>query len=75
MKQLELFEPVNLAAKPRVIKAFPKSNIAIIWFDIWDSQNSFKAKLLINHSFNFSRYIAMIKTTNMNPRVPQCYNC
>jgi len=57
MKQLELFEPVNLAAKPRVIKASPKSDMAIIWFDIWDSQNGSKAKLLINHSFNFGRYI------------------
>jgi len=75
MKHLELFEPVNLAAKPRVIKASPKSNMAIIWFDIWDSQNGSKEKLLINHSFNFGRYIAIIRATNMNPRVPQCHNC
>jgi len=75
MKHLELFEPVNLAAKPRVIKASPKSNMAIIWFDIWDSQNGSKAKLLINHSFNFGRSIATIRATNMNPRVPQCHNC
>jgi len=75
MKQLELFEPVNLTAKPRVIKASSKSNMAIIWFDIWDSQNGSKAKLLINHSFNFGRYIAMIRATNMNPGVPQCHNC
>jgi len=34
MKHLELFEPMNLAAKPRVIKVSPKSDIAIIWFDI-----------------------------------------
>ena len=75
MKQLELFEPMNLAAKPRVIKASPKSDMAIIWFDIWDSQNGSKAKLLINHSFNFGRYIATIRATNMNPGVSQCYNC
>jgi len=75
MKQLELFKPVNLAAKPRIIKASPKSDMAIIWFDIWDSQNGFKAKLLINHSFNFGRYITTIRATNMNPGVPQCHNC
>jgi len=74
MKQLELFEPVNLAAKPRVIKASSKSDMAIIWFDIWDSQNGSKAKLLINHSFNFGRYITMIRATNMNPGVSQCHN-
>ena len=75
MKHLELFEPVNLTAKSRVIKAFPKSDIVIIQFDIWDSQNGSKAKLLINYSFNFGRYIATIRATNINPRVPQCYNC
>jgi len=75
MKQLELFEPMNLTAKPRVIKASPKSDMTIIWFNIWDSQNGSKAKLLINHSFNFGRYIATIRATNMNPGVPQCHNC
>jgi len=75
IKQLELFEPVNLVAKPRVIKASPKSDMAIIWFDIWDSQNGSKAKLLINHSFNFGRYIATIRATNMNPGVSQYHNC
>ena len=30
MKHLELFEPMNFAVKPRVIKASPKSNMAII---------------------------------------------
>jgi len=75
MKHLELFEHANLAAKPRVIKASPKSDMAIIWFDIWDSQNGSKAKLLINHFFNFGRHIATIRATNMNPGVPQYHNC
>ena len=74
IKHLELFEPVNLAAKPRVIKASSKSDMAIIWFDIWNSKNGSKAKLLINHSFNSGRYIATIRATNMNPEVPQYHN-
>ena len=75
IKHLELFKCANLAAKPRVIKASPKSDMAIIWFGIWDSQNGSKAKLLINHSFNFGRHITTIRATNMNPGVPQCHNC
>jgi len=31
---LELFELISFAAKPRIIKASSKSDIAIIWFDI-----------------------------------------
>jgi len=49
--------------------------MAIIWFDIWDTQSGSKAKLLINHSFNLGRYIATVRATNMNPGVPQCHNC
>jgi len=52
MKHIDLFENISLAAQPRIIKASPKSDMAIIWFDIWNNQNSSKAKMLINHSFN-----------------------
>ena len=75
LKNSELFEGTTLAAKPRVIKAFPKSDMAIIWVDIWDSQNGSKAKTLINHSFNFGRHIATFRGTSMNPGIPQCHNC
>jgi len=34
---IELFENISLAAKPRIIRASPKSDMAIIWFDIWDT--------------------------------------
>jgi len=32
MKHIDLFENVSLATKPRIIKASPKSDMAIIWF-------------------------------------------
>jgi len=75
MSHIELFENISLATKPRIIKASPKSDMAIIWFDIWDIQNGSKAKLLINHSFNLERHIATIRATNMNLGIPQCHNC
>ena len=49
--------------------------MAIVWFDIWDSQSSSKAKLLINHFFNFGRFITTIRATNINLGIPQCHNC
>ena len=70
-----MFEDITLVAKLRVIKALPKSDMAIIWIDIWDSQSSSKAKLLINHFFNYGRSIATIRDTNMNLGVSQCHNC
>jgi len=75
MKHINLFENISLATKPRIIKTSPKSDMAIIWFDIWDTQNGSKAKLLINHSFNLGRHITTVRATNMNPGVPQCHNC
>jgi len=75
LKNSDLFEGTTLAAKPCVIKTSLKSDMAIIWVDIWDSQNGSKAKTLINHSFNFGRYIATFRGTSMNLGVPQCHNC
>jgi len=37
MKHIDLFEDISLATKPQIIKASPKSDMAIIWFDIWDT--------------------------------------
>jgi len=34
MKHIDLFENIPLATKPCIIKALPKSDMAIIWFDI-----------------------------------------
>ena len=75
MKHINLFKNVSLATKPCIIKVLPKSDMTIILFDIWDPQNSSKAKLLINHSFNLGHHIAMVRATNMNPGVPQYHNC
>jgi len=75
IKRTHLFNDITLASCPHIIKASPKSDIAVIWIDIWDSQNGTKAKSLINRCFNIGHYIATIQDTNMNPSVPQCKNC
>ena len=48
LKDLHLFKDVTLALKPRIIKASPKSDKAVVWVDIWDSQSSSCAKNIIN---------------------------
>jgi len=34
IKYINLFKNIPLATKPHIIKASPKSDMAIIWFDI-----------------------------------------
>ena len=48
LKQNQIFDNIKLASKPRVIKVSSKSDMSIIWIDIWDIQISSKAKGLIN---------------------------
>jgi len=72
LKDSHLFKDAILALKPRVIKALPKSDKAVVF---WDSQSGSCAKNIINHQFNVGRFIATIRRTNMNPGVPQCKNC
>ena len=47
-----LFKDTTLASKPCIIKALPKSDKAVVWVDIWDSQSGSCAKNIINCRFN-----------------------
>ena len=69
LKQNHIFNNISLAFKPRVIKVSPKSDMSIVWLDIWNIQSSSNAKTLINRCFNVGNYIAMIQDANMNPSV------
>jgi len=48
IKENYIFNNVELVSRPRVIKISPKSNMLIMWIDIWDAQSGAKAKSLIN---------------------------
>jgi len=39
LKNNHIFNNIVLASKPRVIKVSPKSDIAIVWINIWDAQS------------------------------------
>jgi len=69
IKQNQIFNNVVLTSKLQVIKVSPKSDMSIIWIDIWDVQSRSKTKSLINQCFNIGRYIATIREANMNPSV------
>jgi len=75
LKQNQIFDNITLASEPRVIKVSPKSDMSIVWIDIWDVQSSSNTKMLINRCFNVGRHIATIREANMNLGVPQCKNC
>ena len=69
IKSTHIFNDVCLALKPCIIKVLPKSDIAVIWVDIWDAQSSIKAKGLIKRCFNVSNYITTICRINMSLEV------
>ena len=75
LKQNHIFNNISLVSRPRVIKASPKSDMAIVWIDVWDVQSGKNAKMLINRYFNVGNYITTIRGANMNPGVSQCKNC
>ena len=75
LKQNQIFDNISLTSKPRVIKVSSKSDMSIVWIDIWDIQSGSNAKMLINRCFNVGRYIATIWRANMNLGIPQCKNC
>jgi len=66
IKKNHIFNNIILVLRPCIIKVSPKLDMAIIWIDIWDVQNSNKAKGLINRCFNIGSNIVIIRDTNMN---------
>ena len=74
LKNNHIFNDIILTSKPCIIKVSPKSDMAIVWIDIWDTQNSNNAKKIINRRFNVGSVIVMVKGANMNPSVPQYKN-
>ena len=75
IKENYIFNNVELVSRPRVIKISPKSNMLIMWIDIWDAQSGAKAKSLINWCFNIGSYTTTICGANINLKVPQYKNC
>lgn len=69
IKSNHIFNNLSLASKPRVIKAFSKSDMAVIWIDIWNAQSGKNTKMLINRYFNIGRHIVTIYSTNINPGI------
>ena len=50
LKNNHIFNDIVLVSKLRVIKVSPKSDMAIVWIDIWNTQNSNNAKSSIGDS-------------------------
>jgi len=75
IKRNNIFNNIAIVSRSCVIKVSPKSDMAIIWLDVWDVQSGNKAKELINRCFNIRSYITTICGANMNPDVSQCKNC
>ena len=75
LKNNHIFNDIVLASKPRIIKVSSKSDIAIVWIDIWDTQNGNNIQKIINRQFNMRNVITTVSGANMNPDVPQCKKC
>ena len=70
-----IFNNTVLTSQPHIIKASPKSDMTVIYVNIWDSKSGSKTKSIINRCFNIRCHIATVQETNINPGVPQCKNC
>lgn len=75
LKTNHIFNNIILASKPHVIKVSLKSNMFIIWINIWDTQSRSNGKKIINKYFKIKSFIAIVHGANMNLGVSQCKNC
>ena len=66
LKANHIFNDIILTSKPKIIKISSKSDMAIIWIDIWDTQNGSNVRKIINRHFNVGSFIATVQGANMN---------
>ena len=66
IKSNYIFNNIVVVSRLHIIKMSPKSDIAIIWLDIWNIQSSSKVKGFINRYFNVGSYITTIYGMNIN---------
>ena len=52
IKETHIFNNITLASKPCIIKASAKSDMTVVWVDIWDLQSGLAVKNIINQHFN-----------------------
>jgi len=60
IKSNYIFNNIVIVLRLCIIKVSPKSDMMIIWLDIWNVQSSSNARDLINRCFNIGSYITMI---------------
>jgi len=60
IKSNYIFNNIVIVLRLCIIKVSPKSDMMIIWLDIWNVQSSSNARDLINRCFNVGSYITMI---------------
>ena len=75
LKNNHIFNNIILALRPYIIKVSSKSNMAVVWIDIWDNQNDSNVRRVINRRFNVGNIVATVRDANMNPGISQCKNC
>ena len=73
LKSNYIFNNILITFWSRIIKVSHKSDMAIIWLDIWDSQSDMNTRELINRYFNVGSFIATV--WGMNPGVSQYKKC
>jgi len=67
LKTNHLFNNIILTSKPCIIKVSPKSDMSIIWINIWDTQSRSNAKKIINRHFNIGSFIATVGRSQYEP--------
>ena len=75
IKSNHIFNNILIASRSYIIKILLKSDMVIIWLNIWDIKSGNNAKGLINRCFNVRSYTVTIYGVNMNPGVLYCKNC
>jgi hypothetical protein len=75
MQGVDQFRGLECVRPPAVVRSKGSNDMAIAFFDVWDSKNGIRTKELVNKVYHIGGKLIKLEYARQHEFVPQCQNC
>jgi hypothetical protein len=75
MTSVQQFAGIECVRNPAVVRSKGSNNMAVVFMDIWDSQNGINSRDLVNKVYHIGGKLIKVEYARPREFVPQCQRC
>jgi hypothetical protein len=75
MTSVQQFAGIECVRNPAIIRSKGSNDMAVVFMDIWDSQNGINSKNLVNKVYHIGGKLIRVEYARPREFVPQCQKC